>query len=152
MNIRAALPLLFLLPLLFAGCDSRTSQQRAAAPAQTLPPVSSSSPLAEPGTSDFIPASLRNIFDSSGKVIGEAGSVSQEELKKLGQFEYRVVTLADGLSEEVLERDLNTLGKEGWECFSTQEVERNGGPALRFFCKKRPFTPLRFVPQTLLGR
>lgn len=70
------------------------------------------------------------------------------ELKKLRQWEYRVVKLPLSLPANEQEGALNSLGAEGWECFDPYTV----GTDLRLLCKRRPETPLRYVPNSLLGR
>ncbi len=72
------------------------------------------------------------------------------ELKKLQQFEYKVVTFPPEVEATELENSLAELGKERWDCF---HVDRIGAkdPALMVMCKRRPDTPLKYVPKTIIG-
>ena len=72
------------------------------------------------------------------------------EVNKLRQFEYKVISLPLNSDARAIENALNNAGQEYWECFSA--FNRPNTNALEVYCRRRPNTPLRFVPQTLLGR
>ena len=55
----------------------------------------------------------------------------RQDMEKIGDWEYRVVALAG--SAESMEKELNELGQDRWECFS---VQADGKQARLFF--KRP--------------
>ena len=72
-----------------------------------------------------------------------------EELKKLQQFEYKVIEIPRATPSPDVENRLNELGKERWDCTlggSSATIE-----SLTFYCKRRPDTPLKYVPKTFLG-
>lgn len=72
-----------------------------------------------------------------------AGSTSEwlgQDWNNMESWEYQIVTI-DGTDEELTEK-LTTLGKQGWECFDTQD--NNDGT--RFFFKKPTFSYLRHMP------
>lgn len=84
---------------------------------------------------------VRELVSKSGMPIAE--------FKKLQQVEYHVVSL-DGEQPEQIERQLNELGKERWDCFHISQQSKLSGVAIVAFCKRRPDTPLSYVPQTLI--
>ncbi len=81
-------------------------------------------------------------------------SKTADEIKKLRKFEYKVLDILETETPAEMERILNELGNEYWECF---HIERHISPgpkndptekravAFRVFCKRQPFTPLRFL-------
>lgn len=70
---------------------------------------------------------------------------SVEEVKKLGQFEYRIVELELSTSSVALEKELNVLGKERWDChILNSAAQESYASNLRLLCKRQPFTPLRY--------
>lgn len=69
----------------------------------------------------------------------------QEDLQRVGDWEYRVVTTTppkDGSEAEALETLLNELGQERWDCFW---IERKNGET-RFFLKRPSKSYLKGVP------
>ncbi|HQH27138.1 MAG TPA: hypothetical protein PLP17_07055, partial [Oligoflexia bacterium] len=60
----------------------------------------------------------------------------------------------DGTPEKI-EGTLNEFGKNRWDCFDVEKAaptaEEPAG-SLVVFCKRMPETPLRYVPQSLIGR
>jgi hypothetical protein len=76
-----------------------------------------------------------------------------QELNKLKQYEYKVLEYPLDRSQAQIELELNALGKESWDCFGSERVlSTDQKPTLLVFCKRRPDTPLRFVPNSVLGR
>ncbi len=73
-----------------------------------------------------------------------------QEIKKLRQFEYKVFDMPSTTSNEDLEIALNKLGVDRWECSAPRiTVQKESTQTFfKFFCKRRPFTPLRYVPRT----
>jgi hypothetical protein len=71
-----------------------------------------------------------------------------EEVKKLQQFEYKVVALPATLTAEDIQQKLAELGKERWDCFF---VDRAQPETLTFYFKRRPDTPLKYVPRGIWG-
>ncbi len=71
--------------------------------------------------------------------------LATKEVEKLFTFEYRVEELDSSLSPEEMQEQLQALGQERWECFHAEPQAKS----LRFFCKRRPKTYLRYIPKLL---
>ena len=56
---------------------------------------------------------------------------AREEIKRVGTWEYRVMTL-NTPEDPALEQRLNALGQERWECHATQHVN----DVVRLVCKR----------------
>ena len=106
----------------------------------------------ETDTTEQIKKASQFIRDTADIALEEISNFSSDdasrELKKLRQFEYRVFTLAADSTPEQFESKLNSEGLLYWDCF---DVERRISPSdgtqqLQFFCKRRPDTPLKYVP------
>lgn len=87
--------------------------------------------------------------------LGESPTTQEAlaELKKLQQYEYKVLSLPADMSPAAIESALNEFGKERWDCFHAEKRVHQAEPArseLAFFCKRRPETPLRFFPHQVL--
>ena len=75
-----------------------------------------------------------------------------EELKKLQQWEYQIFTLPAATPPAELQGRLNDLGKERWECFHAEKLTSMDGPVeLLMMCKRRPYTPLKYLPRQFVG-
>jgi hypothetical protein len=123
-----SLLLIFFLSLFFVACDQGASTEASKA-------------LLESSLQTYVQdlVGKENIDEFKKLTTKDA----PEELKKLRQYEYKVITLTQFESDEELELQLNKLGNDGWDCFNLDK---------RLICKRRPETMLRFVPNTLLGR
>ncbi len=87
-------------------------------------------------------------IESAIESIMPAAERSLDELKKLEEIEYRIISInSDTAPEEVITR-LNEAGKEHWDCFHVQPKEEN--EVLDFFCKRRTHSALRYIPRTML--
>jgi hypothetical protein len=91
------------------------------------------------------------------------GSTAEEELRKVNQFLYKVLEIPIDDTPVELEKKLNTLGKEGWECFDSftvnpsaeikatttapnnSESTKTTAKKIRVICKKRPLSYLRML-------
>jgi len=98
-----------------------------------------------------------NILDSSDEAIRGLSALSPEdakkEINKLREFEYRVLEYPADVSAKALEVDLQALGALAWDCTpGPLRIIEDEKSVLMVFCKRRPDTPLRYIPQTLLGR
>lgn len=71
--------------------------------------------------------------------------LATKEVEKLFTFEYRVEELNNTLSPEEMQEKLQELGQDRWECFHAEPQAKS----LRFFCKRRPKTYLRYIPKLL---
>jgi len=91
--------------------------------------------------------------DELTRSIGDFVTRSEvpEEFKKLQQFEYKIVSLPAAISGIDLETELNKLGKERWDCFHFEKRLSGEISELEAFCKRRPDTPLKYVPKTFIG-
>ncbi len=72
---------------------------------------------------------------------------AQKEIEKLFTFQYKIVEYSDSLSAAELEKKLNKLGKERWDCFYVSHIKKNNQGKIRIFCKRKPKTYLRYVPR-----
>jgi hypothetical protein len=77
-----------------------------------------------------------------------------DEVKKLSKQEYK--TLAFPLEEdtEVIDKVLNQLGEDRWQCYSAFARPRTAPikPEMLILCRRTPETVLRFIPNSILGR
>ncbi len=71
---------------------------------------------------------------------------TSEEAIKLQALEYKVAEYALSLPAEDLQIELNTLGRDRWDCAEPIIVNAE---QLRFICKRRSKSYLRFLPQVL---
>ncbi len=104
---------------------------------------------------------IASLTKSVSELVGDSTTTkdAMEEFRKLQQFEYKLQSFpADTLPIE-LEAALNRLGKERWECFHVDKrvalaESKDGQPPRQeivLFCKRRPETPLRFIPRGLIS-
>jgi hypothetical protein len=65
----------------------------------------------------------------------------KEDVKKIGDWEYKLVTrkIDPSRSRAALEQELNTFGRERWECFWIESTPRN----MTFFFKRPSISYLR---------
>lgn len=89
------------------------------------------------------------VSDKVGEILKDStDSLPAKEVKKLSQFEYKVFEMPVDSANEDFQDELNSLGEERWDCFDVKPItsEEEGNSSFLFFCKRRPFTPLKFVP------
>ena len=79
--------------------------------------------------------------ETTGEMSKEVIDWTKEDISNIGAWEYKIVTFGDIASEEI-EKELNALGAERWDCFWVQETE--AGP--RFYLKKPKRSYLKLVP------
>jgi len=79
-------------------------------------------------------------LSSSPEEVSEKASA---ELEKLFTFEYKVVDFRRDSNSASIQRALNELGQDRWECF--QLIQVDSGMAV--LCKRRPKTYLRYIPR-----
>ncbi len=92
------------------------------------------------------------VSDKIGEILkGSTDSLPAKEVKKLSQFEYKVFEMPVDSANEDFQDELNSLGQERWDCFDVKPLvsDEEGSSSFLFFCKRRPFTPLKFVPAGL---
>lgn len=77
-----------------------------------------------------------------------------EEVKKLSQLEYKSITFPIDISPSNIEETLSGLGKEGWDCNSIFPRPRSAPekPEIVVVCKRTPYTVMKYVPRSLIGR
>ncbi len=86
--------------------------------------------------------SMKEYFDSPS---------APSEIKKLYQYEYKVLQYPIK-NLPLIEQHLAELGKERWDCFDTEKLLiEEKEPLLIVFCKRKPETPLKYIPKTLIG-
>lgn len=74
-----------------------------------------------------------------------------EEIKKLHQIEYKIVTMSLSQPISEIESALNTLGKDRWNCFKFEPHTANTATQeLLVFCSRPVYTPIRYLPNPLL--
>lgn len=104
--------------------------------------------------SEFLSQLYGNARDQSAETASNIKDWTAEDLANMGAWEYTVVSV--GSDPDLLESQLNQMGKERWECFS---VQRNGDRyTLLFKRSKKSFLRqlpakelLRLVPLLNLG-
>lgn len=95
---------------------------------------------------------ISSLFEKLRKTNPE---LSVEELQKLHQFEYKVFHIDAHNSSLQITRELNEVGKDKWDCFHIERLnitKEQNGDVLQIYCKRNIQTPLRYVPQSILGR
>jgi hypothetical protein len=107
---------------------------------ETKPPVDETSSEMDAWI-EIIKEVYERTLESSGKLTGEVKTWLRSDLRKIGTWEYRVVEFPLG-EIEALEKSLNELGAERWECFYVVA----GQDKIRFFLKKPGFSYLKAVP------
>lgn len=91
---------------------------------------------------------LRGLYDKALESNpGEAVDWATDDLKKIGDWEYKIVTL-DTPTPELLEQELNTLGTERWEVYWVEQV----GGQKRFYLKRSARSYLRAIPLSEIGK
>jgi len=89
--------------------------------------------------------SLKEAKVAIDELGGDKFEATSEELEKLFAFEYKVFEADTKLGTGEMERVLGAFGKERWECFHAEKEQNK----LRFFCKRRPKSYLRYIPKIL---
>ena len=129
---------LTLLYVLASGCGRATD-----------PPATQAQQ--EPSHTDRVLSRVEQLYESAIEA-GETASSdaiewAREDIQKIGDWEYRVVTLP-ALSDSALEEKLNELGSERWETFW---VERTGS-SLRLLLKRPARSYLKSIRVSDLAR
>ncbi len=83
----------------------------------------------------------KDVIGKSKETAGKAADWTEDDLRKIGAWEYKVARFED-LSDEALQEELNELGAERWECYWVEETA--DGP--RFYFKKTKRSYLRYLP------
>lgn len=107
---------------------------------------------------------LANLTKSVSELVGDSSTTkdAMDEFRKLQQYEYKLQSFPADTMPIELEAALNRLGKERWECFHVDKrtatvLNEPTDPArpvraeIVLFCKRRPETPLRFIPRGLIS-
>ena len=107
---------------------------------------------------------LANLTKSVSDLVGDSSTTkdAMEEFRKLQQYEYKLQSFPADTMPIELEAALNRLGKERWECFHVEkrmaaeskeptETARPLRTEIVLFCKRRPETPLRFIPRGIIS-
>ena len=118
----------------------------------TPPMIAQNDALSDKTDEDsWLDGALRSAFktyerarDSGGKVAGDFTDWVKADLKKSAAWHYKIVDVK-GRDAKALEKTLNDLGKERWECFSVQTMGV-GRKTTRFFLRRREISYLRSLP------
>ena len=85
--------------------------------------------------------------EARDKVPEDPVEWAKEDIQRYGDWEYRIIVLADG-EPSTLEERLNKLGEERWEVFWVERSDTD----LRLFLKRPVKSYLRAVPLSELGK
>lgn len=114
----------------------------------SLSPSLSACDQVEPHTKE-LEHQVRNLGNAVGDIIDNR-EVPLDELAKLQRYEYKLLRIPQTGDDKEVELQLGLMGHERWDCspmpttienFKTPEV------SYLFLCKRRPDTPLRFIPR-----
>ncbi|MDD2941848.1 MAG: hypothetical protein PHC51_02665 [bacterium] len=92
---------------------------------------------------------VRSLGDAVGEII-EKPEVPLDELAKLQRFEYKLLRIPQTGDDKEVEQQLASMGHERWDCSPmpvATEVLKTPDTSYLFLCKRRPDTPLRFIPR-----
>ena len=103
---------------------------------EKLDRVSEGSPVADEAVDK-----AKEVIGKSKETAEKAADWSEDDLRKIGAWDYKIVRFED-VSDEALQEELNILGAERWECYWVEETP--DGP--RFYFKKTKRSYLRHVP------
>ena len=99
---------------------------------------------------DSIAEELRSTLSKAKEAVkglepvgSDVQNSAKEEVAKLFVFEYRVLNFSKSTPTSEIELEMNKMGKEMWECFDVVPMK----DSVQIFCKRRPKTPLRFIPK-----
>ncbi len=126
------MPLVVLIAFLVSGCNRSSSES-------------------SKYTAEDIEAALRKGFSQ----LWQDPNLPIKEVEKLQQREYSVFTLPVDSDAKQIEKTLNELGKNRWDCFAIEKITSSAPDktdSLMFICKRMPETLLRFVPHSIIGR
>ncbi|WOO39637.1 hypothetical protein [Rubellicoccus peritrichatus] len=70
-----------------------------------------------------------------------------DDVKRIGDWQYRVIKVKAS-DPDAIEKELNALGEERWECFFVERVDEH----LMFYFKKSKISYLHKVSQGSLGK
>ena len=99
---------------------------------------------------DWANKMFKSLKDQGLTTAGDAQEWLSEDLKNMNGFQYKVMRITTD-SPEKMEKDLNQLGSEGWECFHVSENNQNQTmffkKAKNSYLKKLPVRDmLRLIP------
>ena len=102
----------------------------------------------EPSRAEQALAELQRLVDEAREMTPEDPvEWAKEDLERYGDWEYRVVALAE-LEADALEEELNGLGQERWEVFWIERTDQG----LSLLLKRPAVSYLRAVPFSEIGR
>jgi hypothetical protein len=95
---------------------------------------------------------LKSIRKEAKEFLGDT-ELSLEEVKKLKQVEYHIEAIALEDDATAMAAKLSALGKKRWTCFHIEkQLSSTGEEQLLVFCRRPVYTPLRYVPGSVIGR
>ena len=83
----------------------------------------------------------KRLNDNVSPLADDLQQKAMQEYEKLSIIEYKVLEADRGMTAAQLQDKLGELGRERWECFAVEPGEKQ----LRFFCKRRPQSYLRYM-------
>jgi hypothetical protein len=84
-------------------------------------------------------------IEGLGSETDKLHASATEEVEKLFMFEYKVAEIPLRAEKDEVNEKLSALGKDRWDCFYVEPKK----DVLRFYCKRRPLSYLRYVPKLL---
>lgn len=100
---------------------------------------------------DWANKMFKSLKDQGLTTAGDAQEWLSEDLKNMNGFQYKVIRITTTDSPEKMEKELNQLGSNGWECFHVSENKSNQTmffkKAKNSYLKKLPVRDmLRLIP------
>ncbi|MBI3986245.1 MAG: hypothetical protein HY343_04970 [Lentisphaerae bacterium] len=114
--------------LLACGCTGKDEPKRSG---DTPPAPATAASQDESGYWDKVKEIYGNVKASGERVPDDVVQWTKEDFKKIGTWQYRILEVKSDAAEDI-EKQLNELGAERWECFWIEQTA--GGK--RFFLKK----------------
>lgn len=94
-----------------------------------------------------------NSLTTTAKEVFSSSDISVDELKKLRQLEYAIFSFPSSDSNEQIAKFLSGKGLDRWDCFHVEKQRtKENEIELAFYCKRPVETPLRYLPNTVIGR
>ena len=87
--------------------------------------------------------SVKELKKTVAALSNQTGALAGEEVEKILNYEYKVEDLKADASRGELEKSLNELGKDRWECFQLEKQPDR----YRVFCRRKPKSYLRLIPR-----
>jgi hypothetical protein len=90
-------------------------------------------------TLDEMKSKVSNLSSQIAPIAGSISEKATDGAQAVFKIEYRVETIQTPYSGQTVERRLNELGAERWDCFSILQTQ----DGIRITCKKIPYSMIR---------